>query len=120
MGVKRSFKQILMLMANRQIRIRSLSAVMMLIMTLQLAAAPVSAALWPNQTEQESGTTVPEEVSQAEEPALKNTYALVVSTGGQNGDSIQYFKVVYEDIDGIRRTEYILSDAKRRRQEPLR
>ena len=55
-------------------------------------------------------TTALENEAKPAEPTLKNTYALVVSTGGQSGDSIQYFKVIYEDTDGIRRSEYILRD----------
>lgn len=124
MGVKRSFKQILALMASSRTYIRSLSVVLTVIMMLQLAVVPASAAQWTtgSQKENESltsgeategdgvDTTALENEAKPAEPTLKNTYALVVSTGGQSGDSIQYFKVIYEDTDGIRRSEYILRD----------
>ena len=124
MGVKRSFKQILALMVSSRTYIRSLSVVLTVIMALQLAVVPASAAQWTKEPQKEIESVVSEDTTEGDvvdptalesetkptEPALKNTYALVVSTGGQSGDSIQYFKVVYEDIDGIRRSEYILKD----------
>ena len=115
MGVKHSFKQILVLMASKRAYCRVLSVVLMVVMTLQLAVVPASAALWFKQDQEdpvaegteEGGVTAPEQELRPTEPTLKNTFALVVATGGQSGESIQYFKVIYEDTNGIRRAEYI-------------
>ena len=115
MGVKHSFKQILVLMASKRAYCRVLSVVLMVVMTLQLAVVPARAALWFKQDQEdpvaegteEGGVTAPEQELRPTEPTLKNTFALVVATGGQSGGSIQYFKVIYEDINGIQRSEYI-------------
>ena len=112
MGVKRSFKQILTLMAGRQAYTRGMSVLMAAIMFLQLAVTPVKATGWLNPAEQEevSAPIMPESGAVSDKPVLRNTFALVVATGGQSGDAIQYFKVIYEDTYGIRRSEYILID----------
>ena len=107
MNMKCSFNQILSLMANKRAYTRRLSMVLTFIMALQLAVVPAGAA-WSDQT-----TTDPNAGSDAPlfaESILPNTYALVVATGGQSGESLQYFKVIYEDTYGIRRSEYILID----------
>ena len=91
MDVKGSFKQILLLMANKRIYTRSLSMVMTFVLALQLAVVPVGAAAWFNRPEEESestavgdngsdssGVDVLEDEDRATEPALKNTYALVI------------------------------------------
>ena len=115
MGVKRSFKQILLRMASKRIRISGLSLLMAGIMAAQMVVMPVGAAAWFDGSNQESKpaasaeTTDPTASVRPTEPKLKNTFALVVATGGQGGDAIEYFKVVYEDTAGIRRSEYILS-----------
>ena len=112
MGVKRSFKQILTLMAGRQAYTRGMSVLMAAIMFLQLAVTPVKATGWLNPAEQEevSAPIMPESGAVSDKPVLRNTFALVVATGGQPGDAIQYFKVVYEDANGIRRSEYIFRE----------
>ena len=115
MGVKRSLKEILTLIADRRTYAKGMSAAMALIMAFQLAAAPVGAAFWkePSEAGNEiiiSGEGIAAPAPDTSEPVLKNTYALVVATGGQPGDAIEYFKVVYEDTNGIRRSEYILRD----------
>ena len=48
MGVKHSFKQILALMAGKQAYRRGLSALLSVIMMLQLAVVPASAGFWQN------------------------------------------------------------------------
>ena len=115
MGVKHSFKQILTLMTGKQTCIRSMSVLMAVVLSLQLAVMPVKATGWLAPTEQEviSAPLMPENGDTAEKPVLLNTYALVVATGGQPGDAIQYFKVIYEDADGIRRSEYIFREDNR-------
>ena len=123
MGVKHGLKQILTLMVHERACMRSLSAVLTVIMALQLSVVPASAGLWPEQTQVEIGgaisggaggdmdigTAIPRPGDEAKPvtPEDDNTYALVVATGGQSGDAIEYFKVVYEDTNGIRRSEYI-------------
>ena len=96
-------------MTNKKIHRRILSLMMAFLMILQTTVAPVSATSWEGEGDP-AGSTVPEESTAPAEPALKNTYALVLATGGQSGDAIQYFKIIYEDTAGIRRSEYILKD----------
>ena len=110
MGVKRSFKQILLRMANQRMGISGLSLLMAGIMVLQMAVMPVGAAARFDGSDQESQPAVSEPAAQTSPtaPKLKNTFALVAATGGQSGDAVQYFKVIYEDTDGVRRSEYIL------------
>ena len=98
MGVKRSFKQILLRMASKRIRISGLSLLMAGIMAAQMVVMPVGAAAWFDGSNQESKpaasaeTTDPTASVRPTEPKLKNTFALVVATGGQGGDAIEYFK----------------------------
>ena len=106
MDVKGNFKKLWLLMTNKKIHRRILSLMMAFLMILQTTVVPVSATSWEGEGEGDpSGATVPEESTAPAEPALKNTYALVLATGGQSGDAIQYFKVIDEETTGMRRSE---------------
>ena len=63
MGVKHSFKQILALMASKRAYCRVLSVVLMVVMTLQLAVVPASAALWFKQDQEVTGAEEGDDLS---------------------------------------------------------
>ena len=66
MGVKRSFKQILALVASQRTYIRSLSVVLTAIMALQLAVVPASAGLWPTESQKENESVASGEVTEGD------------------------------------------------------
>ena len=98
-------------MANKRAYTRSLSMVLSVFMAIQLAVVPVGAAAWSDDrgTGSTGDSSAAGSTHSPADSALQNTYALVVTTGGQSGESLQYFKIIYEDTYGIRRSEYILT-----------